>query len=67
MDILIDTGERLIPVEVKSGQTVTSAATSGLAWWTALPGNPNHGGVLVHGGDADFMLKGFHVAPWFLI
>lgn len=66
IDILIDAGDRLIPVEVKSGRTVTPGATEQLAWWTALPGNPNRGGVLVHGGDADYTLKGFRVAPWFL-
>ena len=66
IDILIDAGERLIPVEVKSGRTVKPDATDPLAWWTALPGNPNRGGVLVHGGDAAFTLKGFRVAPWFL-
>ena len=66
IDILIDAGERLIPVEVKSGRTVRADATDDLAWWTALPGNPNRGGVLVHGGDAAFTLKGFRVAPWFL-
>ena len=66
IDILVDAGDRLIPVEVKSGRTVTPDATGQLAWWTALPGNPNRGGVLVHGGDADYTLKGFRVAPWFL-
>lgn len=66
IDILIDAGDRLIPVEVKSGRTVRPDATDQLAWWTALPGNPNRGGVLVHGGDAAFTLKGFRVAPWFL-
>ena len=66
IDILIDAGDRLIPVEVKSGRTVTPGATGQLAWWTALPGNPNRGGVLVHGGDADYTLRGFRVAPWFL-
>ena len=66
IDILIDAGDRLIPVEVKSGRTVTPGATGQLAWWTALPGNPNRGGVLVHGGDADYTLRGIRVAPWFL-
>ena len=66
VDILIDAGDRLIPVEVKSGRTVKADATDQLAWWTALPGNPNRGGVLVHGGDAAFTLKGFRVAPWFV-
>ena len=66
IDVLIDAGARLIPVEVKSGQTVAPDAVAGLAWWTALPGNPTRGGALVHGGEASFSFRGFRVAPWFL-
>lgn len=66
IDVLIDAGERLIPVEVKSGRTVRVDAIRNLEWWTAVPGNPNRGGVLVHGGDTGFSLRGFRVAPWFL-
>ena len=66
IDVLMDGGERLIPVEVKSGHTVSPDAIGGLEWWTSLPGNPNRGGVLVHGGDDSCSLKGFRVAPWFL-
>ena len=66
IDILIDTGERIIPVEVKSGQTVAGDAVDTLAWWTAIPSNPNRGGVLVHGGAESFDFKGFRVLPWFL-
>ena len=66
IDILIDAGSRLIPVEVKSGRTVPADAVSGLEWWTSIPSNPNRGGVLVHGGTEMFDLGGFRVLPWFL-
>ncbi len=66
IDILIDTGERVIPVEVKSGRTVPADAVDTLAWWTSIPSNPNQGGVLVHGGAESFDFKGFRVLPWFL-
>ena len=66
IDILIDAGDRLIPVEVKSGRTVPPDAVSALKWWTSIPSNPNRGGVLVHGGAEDFDLDGFRVLPWFL-
>ena len=66
IDILIDAGQRLIPVEVKSGQTVAPDALNPLTWWTALPGNPNTGGVLVHGGVERYSYKGVQVVPWFL-
>lgn len=66
IDILIDAGGRLIPVEVKSGRTVPADAVSGLRWWTSIPSNPNRGGVLVHGGTENFDLGGFRVLPWYL-
>ena len=66
IDILVDAGDRLIPVEVKSGQTFASDTLSSIAWWTALPGNPNAGGVLVHGGEEGYVCKGVQVRPWFL-
>ena len=66
IDILIDVGERLVPVEVKSGQTVAPDAFRHLTWWTSLPANPNHGGVLVHGGTERYAYKEFHLLPWFL-
>ena len=66
VDVLIDAGGRVIPVEVKSGQTVAADAVDGLVWWTSIAGNPNRGGVLVHGGTERFEFKGVRVLPWFL-
>ncbi len=66
IDILIDAGGRLVPMEVKSGRTVAADAVDTLVWWTAIPSNPNRGGVLVHGGEESFDFKGFRVLPWFL-
>ena len=66
IDALIDLGERILPVEVKSGETVPADAIQGLHWWTSLPTNPNNGGLLIHGGNERFSLKGFDVLPWFL-
>ena len=66
IDVLLDAGDRLIPIEVKSGRTVAADAVAALEWWTSIPANPNRGGVLVHGGAGSFDLKGFRVLPWFL-
>ncbi len=51
INVLIDAGDRLIPVEVRSGRTIAATACDTINWWTSLPGNPNRSGVLVHGGD----------------
>jgi len=66
IDILIDLGRKLIPVEVKSGETVPADAMRNLSWWTGLPGNPNRQGLLVHGGTRSFRHKHFAVLPWHL-
>ena len=66
VDVLIDAGGRVVPVEVKSGQTVAADAVDGVLWWTSISGNPNRGGVLVHGGTDRFDFKGIRVLPWFL-
>ena len=66
IDVLIDAGDRLIPVEVKSAGTIAATACDTINWWTSLPGNPNRGGVLVHGGDQSFDFRGVRVLPWFM-
>ena len=66
IDVLIDFGDRVVPMEVKSGETVPPDAFRNLAWWTALPDNPAHGGLLVHGGTRRFAFKEFDVLPWFV-
>jgi len=66
IDVLIDLGDRLLPIEVKSGATVSSDALDGLRWWLELPGNPNRKGVLVHGGLESYRSADITVLPWFL-
>jgi len=64
--VLVDLGERLLPVEVKSGKTLASAAFAGLRWWMALPGNNNDAGLVIYGGT-DLQVRGELTAlPWYL-
>lgn len=49
LDVLIDQAERLIPVEIKSGQTVTPAFFKGLNYWQKLTGE--EGGYVIYGGN----------------
>jgi len=66
IDILVDLGDRVIPIEIKAGETVATDATRSLSWWTAIPANTHRGGVLVYGGTESFSFKGIKVLPWFL-
>lgn len=65
IDLLVDLGSRVVPVEVKSGLTVPSDALDALRWWGRLPGNAA-GGTLVHGGTEGRARDGFAILPWFL-
>ena len=48
LDLVIEAGERLVGVEVKSGRTVTADQLRALQRWLALAGDGE--GVLIHGG-----------------
>jgi uncharacterized protein len=62
IDVLIETSGRLLPVEIKSGATVTTAMFKGLDWWSRLSGN--EGAFLVYGGDASFRRESTEVLSW---
>ena len=67
VDIIIDMGDRLIPVETKSAQTVASDFFDGLAYWRKLSGNPDAPAALVYGGDRSIKRSGVDVRPWFAL
>ncbi len=66
IDLLLDFGDSLLPVEVKSGLTVRSDSLNNLRWWADLETNPNTSGLLVHGGNEAYSFQGMTVLPWFL-
>ena len=49
IDLLIKQGDRLLPVEIKSGQTVTNDYFKGVLFWNKI--SNSHGGYVVYGGD----------------
>jgi hypothetical protein len=66
VDVVIDLGDRQIPLEIKSGMTVAEDALNGLDWWTSIPSNPATSGVLIHGGVSCYSRRGFRVRPWWI-
>lgn len=50
IDLVIDEGSRLIPVEIKSGQTITQSYFQGIRFWENLTGQA--GGLVIYGGDS---------------
>lgn len=67
IDLLIDDGGKLYPVEIKSGQTVAPSMFDSLTWWSAQAGSPLSAAALVYGGS-DFQTRNeIAVKPWFSV
>lgn len=39
IDVVIDSGNKLLPIEIKSGMTISQDAYKNLKWWKSLTGN----------------------------
>jgi predicted AAA+ superfamily ATPase len=67
IDVLIDAGDRLWPVEIKSAQTIDASAFGSLRWWTRLAGSDPGDATLVHGGSGVQTRDGMAVRAWFSV
>ncbi len=65
VDLIIENGEKLYPVEIKSAQTISGAMFSGLNYWCGLA--QNRGGMLIYGGNESYTRNGFQVRAWSVI
>lgn len=65
VDIVIDTGKRLIPVEIKSGETLSEPLFDGLKYYLMLGQNVAKTGVLVYAGDKHYKRNGIMVKTWY--
>lgn len=58
IDLLIETGpDRLLPIEIKSGQTFNRDFVKHLTWWRQLSEATAGPGVVVYGGDRSMTYK----------
>jgi predicted AAA+ superfamily ATPase len=64
IDILIDDGRSLIPVEIKSSATVTAEFFSAFAKWKAISSRKDSKGWLIYGGDSRQDRSDCTVLPW---
>lgn len=64
VDVIVERGTRLMPVEVKSGRTVTQDSFTGLEKWCAMAGDSAITPTLVYGGNEAFTHKGVRVVGW---
>ena len=64
VDIIIDKGDTLFPIEIKAGRTITSAYFKGINFWNELTGN-KEGEVIYAGDEMQKRSSGITVIPWF--
>lgn len=64
VDVLIDQGAVLVPIEVKSGETVTGDFFKGLIFFRDLEKDPDAPAALIYGGDRLFEQNGVKVYSW---
>ncbi len=64
IDLIVEEGDQLYAVEIKSGQTVSSDMFDTLRWWSTQTGNPPETTTLVYGGDQTSSRSGIRVCPW---
>jgi len=62
IDAVVQDGENLIPVEMKSGKTLTSDSFKTLKWWKDLASEDR--AYLVYGGDESFPRSFAEVLSW---
>ena len=67
VDLLIEEGNTLAPVEIKSGSTVAPGMLAGLQRWTDLAGQDVQTPTLVYGGSEAYTRQGISVRPWFAV
>jgi len=64
IDMMIERAGKLLPVEIKSGQTVNADFFKGLNRWTTLAGEECCEPTLVYGGDEILQRTGARVCGW---
>jgi predicted AAA+ superfamily ATPase len=63
VDALVERGDTLLPVEIKSGQTVAPDFFAGIEEWRRISGTAGEA-WLVYGGDREQRRQGTRVVPW---
>lgn len=64
IDLLLDQGQELVPIEIKSGQTFAGDYLKGLTYWRSLPDQEHARAALIYGGDESYMRQEIAVISW---
>ncbi len=64
VDLVLEVGERLQPVEIKSGQTFHADFLAGLQKWERYAGTTSLAPHLIYGGETSMLRSGVSVQSW---
>ncbi len=64
IDLVLEQGEQLLPIEIKSGATIAADFTDNLKKWSQLNGNPQQQSWLIYGGEQRFASGTTEMIPW---
>jgi predicted AAA+ superfamily ATPase len=64
IDLLVERGSRLRPIEIKSGKTVNQNFFNGLKKWMSISGELGIDPTLIYGGDMSYKQKEFKIVSW---
>lgn len=64
VDLIIEQENRLTPVEIKSGRTLTHESFKGLQKWCTLAGNTAGSPTLIYAGDESYRHKETDILAW---
>lgn len=67
IDLILDHDSTVIPIEIKSGQTINSDFFKGLEYWRKLTNASDSPASLIYGGDSPTTFKGTSVLPWHML
>jgi predicted AAA+ superfamily ATPase len=64
VDVVIEQGEKLMPMEIKSGQTFNADFLTGINKWMKIAGDAALTAQLVYGGSENMTRNGVEVRSW---
>lgn len=64
IDLLLERGESLMPIEIKSGANIASDFKDNSKKWSTLAGNLERPVWLIYGGDRQFVIDSTQIITW---
>ena len=64
VDVIVEMGTKLRPIEIKSGKTLSSDSFSGLNKWMLLAKDRGDNPTLIYGGEENYRQQGTQVCGW---